>query len=388
MARATFEGWLPEEFDSEVISVLAQTSAIETYATKKTMKSDTKSFPRSGGVDVEMIAKGGAYGEDTSANDEVILTAKKFGKAVRIAEEDLDDSAADIIATKKTDWATSYAKFIDNAALAVTAAVGAGVPFTSVYRTVRTADAGQGYAADDNYFAAGEPLSGTFTLTDAGDVVTSSVAHGLVVGDSVVFGAITTTTGITAGVRYFVNTVPSGTTFTVAATRGGATLPLTTNGSVAGIQGKVAVATYDNLSDALGIAEDSEYWDDASGIVIAHPKFKSAIRKIKDDNGDPIFDRSPRQGAPDTLFGLPIRWSRGARTSSVATSRPTGNPLLVFANRNFLYLGVRSGPESVVIDGRNGLSALTDETILKMRARRGFALAQPSAAVVYELFAE
>jgi hypothetical protein len=45
---------------------------------------------------------------------------------------------------------------------------------------------------------------------------------------------------------------------------------------------------------------------------------------------------------------------------------------------------VRSGPESVVIDGRDGASALTDETLLKLRARRGFQLVFPQAAAVLE----
>ncbi len=153
MARATFEGWLPEEKDSSVITRINSVSAVEAVARRLPMNSTTKSFPRDGGMDVGEVAKGAAYGEDTSANDEVTLTAKKFGKAIRIAEEDIDDSVADILNTKKNSWGGSYARFIDNACLAVTAAVGAGVPFTSVYRAVRSADAATGYVADTNYTA-------------------------------------------------------------------------------------------------------------------------------------------------------------------------------------------------------------------------------------------
>ena len=54
-------------------------------------------------------------------------------------------------------------------------------------------------------------------------------------------------------------------------------------------------------------------------------------------------------------------------------------PLLLFGNTDFARVGKRSGPESVVIDGRAGLSALTDETILKVRARRAFAVANIKA---------
>jgi hypothetical protein len=68
-----------------------------------------------------------------------------------------------------------------------------------------------------------------------------------------------------------------------------------------------------------------------------------------------------------------VHWSLGAKTSAAPTSAPTGNPLLIIGNPMYLLLGVRSGPETIFIDGRNGLAALTDESILKMRARRGFA---------------
>lgn len=69
-------------------------------------------------------------------------------------------------------------------------------------------------------------------FTDAGDIVTVP-KHGLVAGDTVVFGTITGTTGITASTTYYVKDVLSADTFTIAATAGGAILPLTTNGTAA-----------------------------------------------------------------------------------------------------------------------------------------------------------
>lgn len=139
MARNTFEAWIPEEPGSAVIQRVAQLSAVEALSRREPMTSTTKTVPRSAGVGVEVIAKGAAYGEDESVNDEVVLTARKIGKAIRIADEDMEDSAASIVDAKKGDWATSYAKFLDNAALGVNAAVnGTTVPFTSVYRDVAT----------------------------------------------------------------------------------------------------------------------------------------------------------------------------------------------------------------------------------------------------------
>jgi HK97 family phage major capsid protein len=313
VARATFESWLAEEKDSTVMTRIGAISAVESLARRLPMNSTTKSFPRSGGMDVAEVPKGSAYGEDTAANDEVILTAKKFGKAIRIAEEDIDDSIANILDSKKADWGSSYAKFIDNATLGTSAAVGAGVPFTSVYRAVTTADASTGYTANANH-------------------VSSSAA-----------GAV----------------------------------------------------TYAQLSNVLGAAEGSNSFEEGGVVVIAHPSFKGVLRGILDSSNRPIFVEG-LAGTPSSLFGYPVRWSAGARVTATATSAPpvalgvkgtAGNPLLIVGQRDSLMLGVRSGPESVVIDGRDGASALTDETILKVRARRGFAVGYPDAFAVLERIA-
>jgi HK97 family phage major capsid protein len=270
------------------------------------MSTDTRHIPRSAGVDVNGVAKGAAYGEDENVNDDVLLVAKKAGRAIRIADEDLQDSNIGILETKRVEWASSWAKYLDNAAFGTTAAVsGVSVPYTSVYRSVRTADAELGYVADANYLA-----------TAAG----------------------------------------------------------------------VAVS-YDNLSGLLGLAETSDYWDESKALVVAHPSLKETLRGIKDDNGTPIFVRG--QGGdsqtPDTLFGYKIRYSHGARTSAVATHAPTGNPLVIIVNRDFLALGKRSGPESKVAGPDSGAAFLTDEALLKMRARRAFALTHPAAAAVLEI---
>lgn len=67
------------------------------------------------------------------------------------------------------------------------------------------------------------------TFTDAGDTV-NLTAHGLSNGDEVAFSVITTTTGIVINTIYFVVGATAN-TFQVAATAGGAALPLTTDGS-------------------------------------------------------------------------------------------------------------------------------------------------------------
>lgn len=303
MARQTFEAWIPEEYETgTVIAAAAASSAIETLATKIPMGSDTKKVPRSGAASVGTVAKGSAYGEDEGVNDEVILVARKLGRVFRIAEEDVADSLVDILDIKRLEWTKAYARHIDNACLAVTAAENGGtVPFTSVYRAVRTTNAATGYTADDNHIA-----------TAAG-----------------------------------------------------------------------AAVSYDNLSDLLGLVEAGNYVTDADTVVIAHPSFKGVLRGVKDSQGNPIFLQG-LAGTPDTIFGYQVAWSQGARTSAVATADPTGNPLMIVGSKSHLMLGVRSGPESIFIPGRDGASALTDEDLLKMRSRRGFVVGHESAFAVLE----
>lgn len=308
MARNTFEDWIPEEWDSQVVQRVAQVSVIESEAREYPMATDTRHIPRSAGVDVNGVAKGTAYGEDESVNDDVLLTTKKAGRAIRIADEDLQDSNVAILEQKRVDWATSWAKYLDNACLAVTAAEsGVTVPYTSVYKAIRTTNSDTSYTADTNYVA--------------------------------------TATG--------------------------------------------GVVSYNNLSAVLGKVEVGDYWEEGLTLVVAHPSLREKLRNIKDDQNQPIFVRGQGgdAGTPDTLFGHRIRWSLGARTSAVATHAPTGNPLVIVVNRDFLAIGKRSGPESRVAGPDTGAAFLTDEALLKMRARRAFALTHEKAAAVLEVLA-
>ena len=313
MARNTMEAWLRDEQGSDVIRRIEYYSVAESRFRSIPMNGATKTEPRMADMSVAVVAKGAAYGEDTAANDEVTLTAVKFGSALRIAEEDIDDQIANIIEAKKLSWASSFGVLFDNAVLGTLAAPNGGtVPFASIYRAITQTDASLGYTANANRIAA------------------------------------------------------------------------------------VAAVTYDNLSDLASRVEGSGFGA-AGNLFVAHPLFKGAIRKLKDTQGNPIFEPSPREGSPDTLFGYPILWSQGAVVTATANAAPAptavgaggggtiGNPLIFFGNPDFALVGKRSGVESVVIDGRDGLSALTDETILKVRARRAFAVAHVKAWAVIEI---
>jgi HK97 family phage major capsid protein len=313
VAAINVDAWMPEDLQSAVIMKVAQASFIETYAAKKPMTTQTKTFPRSGGATVFEVARSGVYSEDANTNDDIVITAKKFGTVFRIPEEDIDDSLPDVLDTKKSDWGTAYAKFIDNAALATTGVISATVPFLSVYYVVTHADASTGYVANANY------------------------------------------------------------------------------ASITGAVGQPAVLTYAAINALFANIESSDFYDEGSVMTVAHPTVKSQLRGVLDSTGNPIFSLGYHAGGADVpaalpeVFGYPIKWSLGARTNATASQSPTGNPLIIAANVNYLFLGIRSGPETVVIDGMDGAAALTDETLLKVRARRGFGVAIPAACAVLEL---
>jgi HK97 family phage major capsid protein len=313
MARNDIDGtgWLVEDKDSNVVQAFAHSSAWEKAARPVPMTANTVRIPRIEDMDVDVIPKGGAYGEDQSGADTVAISAAKFGKALRIAEEDVADTQlAPYLEAKKVSAASSFAKKFDNAALGTTAAAnGLTVPFTSLYRALTNADADTGYAANANV-------------------------------------------------------------------RSGAAL------------------TYDVLNDLIAVAEASDYYDESQVTAIAHPSFRTLLRGLKDGQNRPLFltdivgDRQI-----DRVLGLPILWSNGAKTSATAVTTnnaaggakgAAGNPLFAIVNRAYAVVGNRSPFESVTIPGRDGLAALTDEDILKVRVRKAAGVTMPQAHALFE----
>lgn len=148
---ADIDDWIPIEYDDEVVQRVRSESVIERYGARVIMGSKTKSIPRSAGI---TVTTGSTYTDDSSTNDEITLTARRFIARVQVDEDDLADAETrmDVIGTKALDWAISYADTIDNAGLAVSAAEnGTTVPFTSVYYTIRSNDSDVSYTADTNY---------------------------------------------------------------------------------------------------------------------------------------------------------------------------------------------------------------------------------------------
>lgn len=316
--------WIPEEWKGPVIQKVMQGSAIEENSRIEPMNTDTLHVPRSGEFGVSAINKSGTYTEDTSAVGQITLTARKLGKAMRIAEEDKADTAQliNVIATKKLDWARNYAKYLDNACLGVTAISDNdmlnGKPFNSLYYCLKVGlgSLGTDYA-DVSY-------------TPAANVVTASATQ---------FGNVSGTTS------------PNG---------------------------------YTKLLDVLSIIEEGDYYDEGEIVVVAHPKFKRLFRGVVGNDGHPVIVEDA--GEVPTIGGYKAKWSLGARTSPTASATPAGNPLLFVYNRRVAtVLGRRSGPETLAASASSGAAGfLTDEDLIKMRSRRGFAVGDPNAAAVLE----
>jgi HK97 family phage major capsid protein len=150
-------------------------------------------------------------------------------------------------------------------------------------------------------------------------------------------------------------------------------------------------ATYDNLSATLARVEDSDYFESDQIVVIASPAYKQVFRGIKDDQGRPIFLQGTG-GTPDTLFEYPVTWSQGARVSATNTYAPTGNPLLVVANRRLLIKGMARlspqiaspNPGFAIQRASNGVGFLSDSAYMKAAMRRGFAVGHPKGVAVFE----
>lgn len=285
-ANANIDDWIPIEYDSAVIMRVLTESVIESRARRVPMSTKTKSIPRSAGISV---AAGTTYTSDTSINDEVTLTARRFIARVTIDEDDLADANTrlDVLGTKALDWAISYADVFDNACLGVTGTEnGTTVPFTSAYKALRTTNSDTSYTADDNY------------LTWDDDLIS-------------------------------VPTTPLGTSLYE---------------KLSTLFKRVEVGKYWAASDMIVIAHPG--WRDALRMCVdaqGRPIFQP---------GSGQGALLPGNGTPDVLFQTPVHWSRGCKTSATNSGSPAGNDLLYFVNRRHLARGDRSGPETLTDDAR------------------------------------
>ena len=133
-----------------------------------------------------------------------------------------------------------------------------------------------------------------------------------------------------------------------------------------------------DISNALGKAEQSKYFDAANTVVIAHPKMLNLIRQMETTGGNLVLP-DPLGARPGSLFGYPLVISYGAATSASASAAPTGDPLLIVGNRNMMINGIRGGVESAI---SRDADFSKDGVLLKTRVRRGFAVAAAEAFAI------
>ncbi|MGY0062839.1 phage major capsid protein [Streptomyces sp. LZ34] len=307
-ATDIIDSWIPIEWDSEVIQRVQRESAIEQLGYRVPMNTATKRILRSAGM---TVTAGTTYTDDSSTNDYITLTARRFISKFTVDEDDLADASTvvDTIRIKGMDWAISYSDAFDNACIGVSASENGGtIPFTSAYKALRTTNSATSYTADDNYLSWDDDLIA---------------------------------------------------------------IPST----------PVGTSLYEKLSAAFKRVETGAFWSQADQFVIAAPGWRDALRLCTDNQGRPIFQ--PAAGStPDSLFGAPITWSRGAKVAPTMSATPSGNDLLLFGNRSYLKKGERSQPESLVDQAR--AQDNTDDTAVKFRVRRAFQLAHEKAFSIVE----
>lgn len=113
--------------------------------------------------------------------------------------------------------------------------IGTGVGLT-VEQMIEDAEAMALLAAPCLAGGALGPSLGTVTIDLTTGLLTVSAPEDLAVGDSVRLGAMTGAAPLVQGTTYFVHSVPTGTTLTLAATLGGAAIVTTSAGSSISIQ--------------------------------------------------------------------------------------------------------------------------------------------------------
>lgn len=144
---------------------------------------------------------------------------------------------------------------------------------------------------------------------------------------------------------------------------------------------------YRAFSSFLALYEDGPFYDEGNTVIIASPMWRRVLREVMDGNGRPYW-----QDGQDNLFGYPVRWTTGARKHATTTKNPTGNPLMIVANRNLLIKGmarltpsmVNANPGVAIQRAVNGIGFLSDEAIFKAAMRRGFVLGEPRGAAILE----
>lgn len=153
---------------------------------------------------------------------------------------------------------------------------------------------------------------------------------------------------------------------------------------------------YADLTNAFAKASLSKFFTMSDAVVLADDSLMWHIQGLVDSDNRPLLTlNTGADGRPGGfLFGVPVVWTKGARTSALATSDPEGNSLLIVTTKSNLLRGDgRLDGSTTSLPGFKTLAGTSDEnfenevTKVKVSVRRGFKLATPAAAAIVEITA-
>ena len=183
--------------------------------------------------------------------------------------------------------------------------------------------------------------------TIASSTFTSSTAHLLIAGDSIVFTAGTIPVGLVAGQTYYILTAPSSTTFTISATVGGTVITPSSSGASVTFVGYL---TSDDVEEAVCMAELS--WTGA---------YPSKTNWITHNIRNDLYKAD--EASPVTTGGYDGKSDIGSGVDFLSVTFPT--PL---ASANWHFLGT-----PMITNTTLGSSALgLDVVALTARTTAGF----------------
>lgn len=139
--------------------------------------------------------------------------------------------------------------------------------------------------------------------------------------------------------------------------------------------------TYDNLVDLMANIDQAKV---IGASLFMHRTVLGSVKKIKDDNGLPIFYPA-NSGKPAELMGVPVVTFEYAPNASVTTPN---TPLIIYGNLNNAIIGSKNEitalfTNTAVVDGTSTFQ--NDLQAIRFLRRMAFVFAQPSECNVIKI---
>lgn len=318
-------GWIPVPTEDTALHDAFQASAIERFGNPVTMTSDTDRIPRSGNSGHGFrTRRGQSVKVDASLNDKVVIASAFYANDYDVDDAQNQDSAPTFFTEKFVDFLSDYAVDFDTDCIG--AAYTPGDEWKSIYAAITSDDSTVGYDFEAPT-AAGEYQSANYTRSALADFKDNDGYQTIREASRVLRSSQTIDPGI------------------------------------AGIE-----------------AAPFRAWEPANMVAFVHPLLSDYFLGITDDNKRPLLtDVRFQPDQPTNIAGFAAIQTYGAES-------PTGNPLIVFANRRHVRQSTRRPLEQGFRSSINNPDRVMAST-MRVRLRKGFVLAYPQAAAVLELTA-